>query len=97
MGSPDSCWQQANFILLARPGSTEEGAEVHVLPGRSSVRLALCHQRSHPCGAVAGAELLPGSTEDAPGHGETINVLAQVKCIQRDNAPTDRTGKWKSF
>lgn len=50
INSPDSCWQWANFILLTRLGSTEEGAELHVLPGRSSLRLALCQSLwgSHP-------------------------------------------------
>lgn len=48
-------------------------------------------------GSVLGVELVPGATEDAAGHGESINIVAQVKCIQRDNAPTDRAGKWKSF
>lgn len=68
-----------------------------MLPGRSSVTLALCPQGSHPCGAVLGAEVVSGATEDAAGHGETINIVAQVKHIQRDNAPTNKAGKWKSF
>lgn len=49
------------------------------------MKLPLCRRELHLCRVVAGAALMLDAIEYADFHGEAINVVTKVECVQRDN------------